>query len=544
MERTFRVGKKEVKVKETALDRVIGYWAPQRAERRLRSRIHLALAGGYVAGSRSKRSLAEFTPNSGSANADQLPEMDTMRARSRDMARNSPIACGAINTNVTSVIGPGLKMKPAIDRKTLGMTDEQAEAWEYKAEFLWRMWSESVECDATRTQNFLQLQGLVYRSVLESGDIFSLLPSIERTGSPFRLKVQLIEADRVENENFRADTPNMAGGIEFDESGAPVRYHIMKHHPGDSYARAREWQKVRAYGSRSGRRQVIHVYDKIRPGQARGVPYLAPVIDALKQLTDYTDAELTAAIVSGLFTVFIKSEHGDGNFDLTEVETETGGSSSDDDLKLGAGAVGYLGEGEDVTTANPNRPNDSFDPFVMAILRQIGVALELPFELVVKHFTASYSASRAALLEAWRFFKRRRAWIASAFCQPVYEAFITEQVARGRISAPGFLRDPVRRAAFLRAEWIGRPAGHIQPLQEAKAADQRVITGISTLTKEAMEYDGSDWEALHRQRAREQRMRKEDGLSGAQGAAGGGNGQPETDPNPEDTSSAGQDNET
>ncbi len=91
----------------------------------------------------------------------------------------------------------------------------------------------------------------------------------------------------------------------------------------------------------------------------------------------------------------------------------------------------------------------------MALCRQVRVALELPYEILIKHFTASYSASRAALETAWQFFRRRRTWVARRFCQPVYEWVITEAVARGRLVAPGFLEDPLIRRAWLGAYWNG-----------------------------------------------------------------------------------------
>ncbi|MGZ7263521.1 phage portal protein, partial [Streptococcus pyogenes] len=69
------------------------------------------------------------------------------------------------------------------------------------------------------------------------------------------------------------------------------------------------------------------------------------------------------------------------------------------DLRLGDGLVMELDEGESIETANPGRPNAQFDPFVMAMWKMIGGALGVPFEILVKHFTASYSASRAALLQ-------------------------------------------------------------------------------------------------------------------------------------------------
>jgi len=374
------------------------------------------------------------------------------------------------------------------------------------------MWSGSQECDATRTQTFNEYQAMVYRGAAESGDIFILLPSIKRPGSQFRLRLQAIEADRVENEGLARDNATLAGGVELDEYGAPTRYHILKQHPGDYFGKSREWQKIRAFGPRSGRRQVLHLYDKLRPGQTRGVPYLAPVIETLKQLGEYTDAELMAAVVAGMFTVFIETEDGTTNLDLTNTDTETGATASDDDIKLGNGAVVGLAQGEKINTADPGRPNAAFDPFVEAILRQVGSALEIPFELLIKHFSASYSASRASLLEAWRFFRRRRAWLVSSFCQPVYEEFITEQVALGYLDAPGFFDDPEIRHAYLGTNWRGLPQGHIQPLQEANAMKTRTEIGVTTLDQETAEYSGGDWEKNHKQSAKESKARKEAGL--------------------------------
>ena len=80
-----------------------------------------------------------------------------------------------------------------------------------------------------------------------------------------------------------------------------------------------------------------------------------------------------------------------------------------------------------------NRPNTAFDGFVLAVLRQVAVGLELPFEVLIKHFTSSYSAARAALLDAWKFYKGRRAWLVWTFCQPVYEMVVSELVAAGYV---------------------------------------------------------------------------------------------------------------
>ena len=183
-------------------------------------------------------------------------------------------------------------------------------------------------------------------------------------------------------------------------------------------------------------------------------------------------------------------------------------------MELGYGSVVGLLPGEKIETVSPGRPNPAFDPFMTSILRQIGMALELPFEILIKHFTASYSASRAALMEAWDYFRRRRHWLVTMLCQPIYEAVITEAVARGRLSAPGFLSDPIVRRAWLGSSWIGDAPYHLDPLKEINAAKERMDTFLTTHEEEcaAMPQGGSDWQAKVPQFIKEHQILKENGL--------------------------------
>ena len=250
---------------------------------------------------------------------------------------------------------------------------------------------------------------------------------------------------------------------------------------------------------------MIHLYRVLRSGQTRGIPYLAPVIESLKQLGRYSESEIMAAVVSSYFTVFVKTPHGE-----SPLPPMGKNSRSNDEYQLGSGAIVDLAQGEDISTVNPGRPNAQFDPFVQSILRQIGVALELPFEVLIKHFTASYSAARAALLEAWRFFMAQRAWLAQNFCQVVYEAWLLEAVKSGRIDAPQFLDgDPSIRAAYCGSHWIGPAQGQIDPLKEIQAARERIDAGISTLSRETAALTGEEWEKIHRQGVKERRLRDE-----------------------------------
>jgi len=139
----------------------------------------------------------------------------------------------------------------------------------------------------------------------------------------------------------------------------------------------------------------------------------------------------------------------------------------------------------------------------------LSVGTNLPYERVYKDISkTNYSSARAALLEAWRTFTTRRAWIAAAWAQPWYELWLEEDINAGNTEAPDFYQ---RRYAYTRAKWIGLGRGWMDPVKEAQAAQLRMEIGISTLEDECAE-QGKDWEEVLDQRAREKAKLEELGL--------------------------------
>ena len=510
-------------------DRVVGWFSPQAQLARMEARARLgALAEGWDGGSHGRRQLSAFNPSETSPDAAQQSfQMRTLRARARELARNSTIGGGAINTTVTSVVGTGLEFHSRIDAEFLGLDPDAAEEWQNSAERLFRGWAE-YEADITGMSTFYGLQALAFRSVLEGGDAFAVLPRVKRPGALFDTRVQLIESELVSNPKGVKDDAKIVAGVEKNPNGFPIAYHFCNQYDGRNIPGvAKEWKRIEAFGAKSGRRNVLHLLHVLRPGQTRGVPFLAPVIEPIKQLKDYAEAEITAAVVSGMFAVFIKTPGGQGFEPLTTNPdgSAKAGERNGDEIRLEPGLVASLGEGEEPVAFNPGRPNTAFDPFVQAILRQIGMRLGIPFEVLIKHFTASYSAARAALLEAWRFFRVQREWLVSSFCQPVFEAWMDEAVAKGLIAAPGYFDDIQVRRAYLGSEWTGDGMGQLNPRDEIEAAKERVALGVSNRAIEASETSGRDWRTIHRQLAIEERERREDGL-GPPVVQGGGPQQP------------------
>jgi capsid protein len=484
--------------------------------------------------SRTLKSLLGWASSGDSPDHDITDNLVTLRERSRDLFMGTPLARGSLKTLQTNIAGAGLVLNAQIDTEALGLTPDEADVWEANVEREFGLWADTQACDAARTNTFGQIQALACLSHLMSGDCFVLLPVIPRPGSIYDLRVQLIEGDRVCDPPLSGlQSMNLYAGIETGEYGEPLAYWVARYHPGGSqttYGQAtsswvtlgspghsqivqNEWLRIPAFGTKTGRRNVLHLFEQERPEQRRGVPILAPVVESLKQLGRYTDAELMAAVVSSFFTAFVETPAAQSVAGMGAIPSDQKVSTDLNDIELGNASVVVLNPGEKFSAAaNPGRPNTAFDGFVLAVLRQIGSALELPYELIVKNFVSSYSASRAALLEAWKMFRTRRAALASSLCQPVYGEWLAEAVARGRVIAPGFFGDPAIRAAWSGAEWYGPSQGQIDPRAEVEAAVTRVEQGFSTRTKETAELTGGDFVRLNRVRAREERLRREAGV--------------------------------
>lgn len=513
--------------KMNLLDKAIAAVSPERAVKRAAARMALEFSnsgyGNYGANT-TKKNMRGWMYYGGSAKEDIEDNIDKLRQRSRDTYMGIPTASAALKTLRTNVVAGGLMPSPQIDAEYLGLSSEEAEALQAQVLREFSLWADKPTCDADRVDNFYKLQQLAFLSYLMNGDAIALLPFREQPGVPYGLRVRIIEADRVcspdgydrlVEEDVRGHhVYSIIQGIETDQEGMVVAYWICNRHPHSSLAfrsGTLKWTRVEAYGE-TGRPNVLHVMNRERAGQRRGVPILAPVLEALKQLGRYTEAEITAAVISAMFTVFIQSDTvQDGGRPLGEmlppellIDAQDQGS-----IELGNGAIVALNPGEKVQFADPKHPNSGYDAFYNAMVREIGSALEIPPEVLEKQFTQNFSSARGSLNEFWRTCGMMRDWFSDDFCQPIYEAWFAEAVARGRIHAPGFFTDPAVRKAYTECKWNGPSRTALNPSQEVEAAMKRVESGFSTAQEETAQLTGGDWNRNIRQRAIEAKRKKE-----------------------------------
>ena len=499
------------------IERLVSMFSPDRAMKMASVRVqtkaaeeYLAKAGGgYYRKGRGERQLASWLTDDSDANAAlQGGTLQQLRNDSNDLYQNNTVAAGAVNTKVTNIIGPGLRLNAQIDADALGMTFEQAKEWEANTEKEWKIFSKT--CDITREMSFEEQQALVLRSTLINGDHFINLPVINRRnqGVIYQTSTNHIEAHRISNPSGMSDSDSLIMGVALNKLGQHTTYHAASKHPGSFMGgnTAQTWAPLKVW-NRSGSRNVLHVYKKLRANQVRGVPDLAPIIEILKNLDTFTQAEIHNAVVSSFFSVFITTETEGNPLNMPSEDSP----DSTKDLALGPGAIFKLQDNEKVEFADPSRPNANFDMFFKAVVTQIGMALEIPFEVLMKQFQSSYSASKGALMEAWKMFFASRTWMAESFCQPVYERFLLEAVALGRIQAPGFNDDPLIRMAWCGSQWVGPPAGDLDPQKAVKAAKERIELGISNEFIETSER-GLDFSQVLKGRVQAHKMKEEAGL--------------------------------
>ena len=500
------------------LDRAVAAVSPVRGLKRAAARRALEVTNsgyGNHGANVTKKSLIGWLFRGGSAKEDIEDNIDTLRQRSRDAYMGIPTASAALKTFCTNVVAGGLIPSPQIDGEVLGLTREQAEELQRKIMREFALWADTTECDADGLGNFYKLQQLAYMGFLMNGDSFALLPFKERPGSQYATKVQIIEADRIcSPDGYDRLVPDyvrghhvhsIVQGVETDEAGMVVAYWICNRHPHSSLAVQNgmlEWMRVEAYGA-AGRHNVLHVMTRERAGQLRGVPILAPVLETLKQLGRYTQAEIDAAVISAYFTVLVKPasvQNGSpiGQYVPQEAQVDSADPGS---IEMGQGTILSLNPGDDVAFADPTHPNTAYNAFFDAMIKEIGAGMEIPPEVLEKQFTQNFSAARGALNEFWRVCDVKRDDFVDSFCQPIYEQFLAEAVARGRIQAPGFFSDPAIRKAYCACAWPGPARTSLNPVQEVSAALQRVEAGFSTAQRETAEMTGGDY-----MRNMEQRM--------------------------------------
>lgn len=469
---------------------------------------------------------AQWRPALRSINADVSEAWDLAAARANDLVQNSGWISGMFDQAVANTVGEGLRMQPAPENDLFGMDEKAARDWRNLVERRWALWSETpVECDIEGKRTVAQMQEAAFRSWLNTGEALSEIAWRKRFGSRYGTKVRLLSPTRLSNEHdpFR----RVYSGVQLDADGFPIAYMARKKDP-----YAGEITKRVPARDRYGRPKVVHVFVGL-PEQVRGITPLAPVMKVARQFDQLADSTLLAALIQTVFAANLQSEAptedalmglltpqeqqqlmaaGVSPFQAW-AEMQSGWYDSNVlDVGIG-GRIATTFPGQKLEFLSPEMPAVQYRDFSMQLLREMARCLGMTYESATGDYNgATYSSVRMAVNEIFTITKARRKFIVAPFSQPIYEAWLEEEVAAGRIPFPGGYENfMVNRIAASRAIWKGAPKPVADDLKAAKA--HQAYRDMGVITDEQIASDlGHDIEDVYAQRAREREMRAVYGL--------------------------------
>lgn len=420
-----------------------------------------------------------------SANAENTASVRrTLRNRSRYEVQNNSYAKGLVSTLAHDLVGTGPRLSltiPGVPEDVTGQVESLYAEW------------------ARRTGLADKLR-VCHESRVTDGEGFaqfftndSLPPSIPQ------VDLRLIEADQVETPTLDPFDPLAVDGIRFDEAGNVVEYHVLQNHPADN-------RGLRTFGyyNRVPATHVLHWFRPSRPGQARGVPEITPVLPLFAQLRRYTLAVLTAAETAAMIAGVMKTDQpafsADGEAEGTPV--------SFDRIELERGALLSLPAGWEASQFQATQPINTYEMFKAEILNEIGRCVNAPYNVVAGNSSKyNYSSGRLDHLIYHRTVWVERERMRSAVLDPVFLAWYAE----ARL-IPGYLPLGLPSHTLWRWEWHWDSFLSIDPSKDAAANAANLTAGLTTLA-ELYAGNGQDWKEALRQRSREIAYMKELGLS-------------------------------
>lgn len=463
--------------------------------------------------------MADWNPLLWSADTELNMYRDRIASRVRDVARNDGWASGGLTRILDNAIGANFRPISKPDYKALqamtgnkGFDADWAHEYGRAVEGNYRTWANDPGryCDITRTGSVSDCGYVGFRHKLVDGDALAMMRfETKRMGigrAPYATAVQLIDPDRLSNPYLIFDTKYRRGGVVIDDYGAATAYSIRQAHQGDWYnaAESMTWVEVPRETS-WGRPVIIHNFDRERADQHRGgAGVLSPVLQKLKSLIKYDNAELDAAIINAFYAAFLESpfDHslladamGDESGAISGYQEGRTAFHEERRISLNGTRIPTLYPGEKFEMTQAAHPTGNFGEFQAAVLRNIASALGISAQQLSNNWSdVNYSSARAALLEAWKTLDRRRATFAAGFFHPMYLCWLEESMETDDYpmppGAPSFIE---ARGAYGKARWLGPAKGWVDPVAEKEGVWLGLEIGMSTLEDESWEQD-RDWE--------------------------------------------------
>jgi lambda family phage portal protein len=490
------------------------------------------LAPGHGWGSR---------PNLTSSDRVVMRNKDSFAADAQDASRVNPFAKSALRTIVDSVIGDRFTLELEPSAELLGVTDDAVDEWSSHVEALWEAAATSTfyPMDAQRKQTWSGLMRTAYAVYFTSGEALGTVewkPSPASTGQATCL--HLIAPERLSDPRgvMEVGSPRRMG-VERDNQGAPIAYHIREQHPSDEGMWGRSptnftWRRVPRY-TYWGRQNVLHFFEHDQADMTRGISSFTTALQPMRLLQDYLITELESASIRATYAAVIESKLDyedamrvvgeDHNAALSsnpvheftmKMMAEKAKFYNGQEFRFGKSKVAHLLPDEALKMVQGTQSASAMKDFASVNAYMLSSALGVDYTSLTKDFSSTnYSGARAALYDVWRSYEVRRKAFIDGFAWPFFLQWLEEMIVfKGIIPMLGTksfyeVRDFLAIGTF--STW-NKP--RLDPMKEAQADIALYHVGAKTL-KDLCAADGTDWRKNLKQRKREKDEMKSLGLT-------------------------------
>lgn len=493
------------------------------------------MGGGIEGAQRNNRELFTWQPSIISPDQQIMGGAKSLAdARAQDMIQNDGYAMGTVAIHRDSIVGAQYKLNAKPNWRVLGLSEAWAREWQQMVEARFNLVAESPNnyFDASGINTLTGLVRLAIGGALMTGEVLATAEWIKQGSRPFKTAIQMVSPTRLSNPDGMMDTKDLRSGIRQDAYGKALGYWIKKTFPGAEYG-ADDWKWIYVPAEKPwGRKQVIHIYEQLLPGQSRGISEMVSVLKQMKMTKNFQEIVLQNAVVNASYAAAIESElpsevvfsqMGMGQNTFADVLNgfmsslmEYAGASKN--IQIDGARIPHLFPGTKLKMQPMGTPGGVGTDYEESLLRNIAASLGLSYEQFSRDYTkTNYSSARASMGETWKYMNSRKKIVADRFASHIYALWMEEEIAAGNLPLPpgkdrDWFYEPLVKDALTAAEWIGASRGQVDEKKETEAAILRIKNGLSTYEIEIARL-GGDWREVFDQRAEEEGIIKEKNLN-------------------------------
>lgn len=454
-------------------DRVIGFISPKAACTRVawRQQLDLLRGFGYDAADNGRSNMNWRAVNEAADLTDRSAR-DVVRARARDLERNSDIFNGVVSSFKRNIIGTGFTLQVRTGNDEL---DSQIEK-------LWKRWTKKQNCDITQQHSFNDLLRMaVVRKKVDGGIIFK---KCYTKGGVLPFKLQALEVDELAGSVASPHTKGnrVVGGVELDQYNRPVGYWIEQYNI-DGW----EMNEPVYYPAKD----IIFYYSKKRPSQLREISDMTQSLTRIRDANEFITAVSMKERVAACFALLIKRAVPLGGLvGRANSAQDSQGRKAYNNRMLTPGMVSELNAGDDAQVVDPKDSSSDATTFLKLIQRLIGSGQGLSYEATARDMSeTNYSSARQGMIEDDLTYAEEIELLQENLMSEVYETFLISAVLSGKISIPDFWADPSK---YMEHKWTASPKRWIDPQKEAWANKTALESGIKSFKQISAE-QGCDW---------------------------------------------------